>query len=172
MSTARVRLSKGRRAVCEGLLDEPAADRLVVSNDLSELTRVADWVHAWARQHDVPPRTVERVDLCSTEAITNIVMHAYTDGGSHQIVLRLDRHDDRLALDIQDDGAAFDPHEIDDAPPALSLEDATIGGHGIQLIRRFSDEWHYSRSEERNQSTLVFRLSPPSYGVPGQRAKD
>src|SRR5262245_451173 len=127
MSTARVRLSKGRRAVCEGVLDEPAADRLVVSNDLSELGRVAEWVDAWARRHGVPARLAERLDLSSTEVVTNIMMHAYTDGGSHRIVLRLDRQDERLAFEVEDDGPAFDPRQVPEPELATTLDEAPIG---------------------------------------------
>jgi serine/threonine-protein kinase RsbW len=143
----------------EYVLDETAADCLVVSNDPSELARVAAWVNAWAQHHGVPPRLAERLDLCSTEVVTNIMMHGSGDGGSYQISLRLDRQDQRLALEIQDRGLAFDPRCVDEPPAPARLSEAAIGGRGLQLVRRFSDEWHYFRAEGRNCSTLVFHLS-------------
>jgi len=137
---------------------------LVVTNDLSELTRVSAWVHAWSQQHGMTDRTVERLDLCSTEAVTNIIMHGYADSAAHEIALRLDCRHDSLALEIQDDGGAFDPRQVNDPQPAATLEDAQVGGWGVQMIRRFSDGWHYGRSGDRNHLTIVFRLSHPCHG--------
>ena len=49
------------------------------------------------------PAATERLDLCSTEIVTNIVTHGYTDHAPHEIALRWIGGRD-LALEIQDDG--------------------------------------------------------------------
>ena len=126
-------------------------------NDLSELSRVSAWVHVWAQRLGVPSPTAARLDLCSTEIVTNIMTHGYTDHAAHEIALRLDRCGDDLALEIQDDGPAFDPRLVEELQPATSLEEARVGGWGIPLVRRFSDGLRYHRSERRNCLTLIFR---------------
>jgi serine/threonine-protein kinase RsbW len=45
--------------------------------------------------------------------------------------------------------------------PAASLEEAKIGGWGIHIVRRLTDELRYHRSAGRNHLTLIFRLPPP-----------
>jgi anti-sigma regulatory factor (Ser/Thr protein kinase) len=137
-----------------------APNSLVVSNDLSELARVTAWVHAWTQRHQIPVRTVERVDLCSSEVVINIMTHAYAGHGIHQISLRLDSQPDGLALEIQDDGCPFDPRQAVDPPQATTLEDAKTSGWGIPIFRHFSDELHYRRADGRNHLTLIFQ-SPP-----------
>jgi serine/threonine-protein kinase RsbW len=136
-------------------------DSLIVRSELSELDRVADWVHDWTRQHGVPEWTAGLVDLCSTEAVTNIMMHACNGHADHRILLRLDSQPDGLALEIQDDGAPFDPRQAD--PPKLptSLEDTKSSGWGIQIFRHFSDELRYYRANGRNHLTLIFQVRPP-----------
>jgi serine/threonine-protein kinase RsbW len=131
---------------------------------------VAEWVQAWTLEHEVPERIAQRLDLCSTEAVTNIVMHGGSDGGSQQIVLRLVRRDEALALEIQDEGAPFDPTQVEEAPHATRLEDAAIGGWGVPLIRRFSDDWHYVRRGGRNCLTLGFRVSASGSGAAPEHA--
>lgn len=126
-------------------------------NDLSELARVSAWVQVRARRLGVPAPTATRLDLCSTEIVTNIVTHGYIDHAAHEIALRLDRHGNDLALEIQDDGPAFDPRLVEELPPATSLEEARVGGWGIPLVRRFSDGLRYHRCEGRNCLTLIFR---------------
>jgi anti-sigma regulatory factor (Ser/Thr protein kinase) len=137
-----------------------APDGLRVNNDLSELARIAAWVDAWARSQRLPDHVAERLHLCSEEAVTNIIMHAYADGASHPISLNLQRAGDTVALEIEDDGSAFDPRQRPAPQPLRGLENAHIGGWGIHIIRRFSDEMHYRRADARNRLTLVFRLSP------------
>ena len=71
--------------------------------------------------------------------------------------MRLDRRGNELALEIQDDGPAFDPRLVEELQPATSLEEARVGGWGTPLVRRFSDGLRYHRSEGRNCLTLFFR---------------
>ncbi len=135
-----------------------ASDALLVSNDLAELARVAAWLDAWAGSHEVPAPVTERLHLCCVEAMTNIIMHAYTDRGSHPICLRLGRGGETVALEIEDDGRAFDPLQRPGPQPMADLENTRIGGWGIPIMRRFSDEIHYRRAGARNVLTFVFRL--------------
>ena len=136
-------------------------DSLIVRSELSELDRVAEWVHDWTRQHGVPEWTAGLVDLCSTEAVTNIMMHACSGHADHRILLRLDSQPDSLALEIQDDGAPFDPRQVDPPKPPTSLEDTKSSGWGIQIFRHFSDELRYRRVDGRNHLTLIFQVRPP-----------
>jgi anti-sigma regulatory factor (Ser/Thr protein kinase) len=133
---------------------------LVVSNDLSELSRVAEWVQAWMQRHEMPARTAEIVDLCSTEVVTNIMTHAFVGQEAHEISLRLHSQPDRLALEIQDDGSPFDPLQAEEPPPATSIDEARTSGWGIPIFRHFSDEMRYQRADGRNQLTLFFQIPP------------
>jgi serine/threonine-protein kinase RsbW len=139
-------------------LDSKPPEALVIRNDLSELRRVGVWVNAWSQSRNLPTRTAQRVDLCSAEAVTNIVTHAYTDKASHQIRLKLECRDQLVALEIEDDGREFDPVQLEKPPHAVRLEDARVGGLGVHLVRSLSDELHHRRDAGRNHLTLIFRL--------------
>jgi serine/threonine-protein kinase RsbW len=67
--------------------------------------------------------------------------------------------EDTVELEIDDDGVAFDPRRSPEPPSSGDLATARIGGWGIPIIRRFSDEMRYRRAGGRNVLTLVFRLS-------------
>ena len=137
-----------------------APESLVISNDLAELGRVGVWVNAWSRIHNLPASTAQRVDLCSAEAITNIVTHAYADDASHHIRLRLAYREQLVSLEIEDDGREFDPARLDKPEPAKKLEDARVGGLGVHIFRSLSDELHHRRDGGCNHLTLIFRLPP------------
>jgi anti-sigma regulatory factor (Ser/Thr protein kinase) len=136
------------------------SDGLIVNSDLAQLPRIGEWVDAWARSHCVPTSLTNRVQLCCVEAVTNIIMHAHGGHASHPVKLALGTEGETVALAIEDDGAAFDP--LQQSPPQApnDLETAPLGGWGIPLMRRFSDEMRYRREDARNILTLVFRLRP------------
>ena len=135
--------------------DAPAC--LVIVNDLSELARVTAWVHAWAKRHGVAAGIVERLDLCSLEALTNIITYGYSDRAPHQIALQLEHRAEGVALEIHDDGREFDPRQAQEPQRAASLEQVQIGGWGLRLLRQFSDELHYCRSGGCNYLTVIFQ---------------
>ena len=129
---------------------------MLIDNDLNELSRLGEWISAWTSQHTIPDATAGYVDLCATEAVTNVMTHAYDDAATHQIALRLERDGDRVRLLIEDDGKAFDPTAV--VPPApATLQNERIGGWGISIIRRLTEKLTYKRSDGRNHLTLVFR---------------
>ena len=137
---------------------------LVIRNDLAELARVGLWVNAWSQDQKLPAAVAERLDLCSVEAVTNIVTHAYVDDASHEIRLRLECQGDLVSLEIEDDGRVFDPRQVEEPWSAASLEDARIGGLGVPIVRNFSDDLQHRRHDGCNHLTLYFRLPQTELG--------
>ena len=60
---------------------------------------------------------------------------------------------------VSDQAKAFNPLTVAPAKPATSLEDATIGGWGVQLIRTFSDALDYERHGPTNRLIMSFRAN-------------
>jgi anti-sigma regulatory factor (Ser/Thr protein kinase) len=137
-----------------------AAASLLIPNDLNELTRVGEWVNAWAQQQTIPEHTAQQLDLCAAEAVTNVMTHGFADSHAHEIALRLALHGEAVVLEIEDDGVAFDPTLADPPPQNATMESDEVGGWGIRIVRRLSDELRYCRVGERNCLTLVFKSRP------------
>jgi serine/threonine-protein kinase RsbW len=91
--------------------------------------------------------------LALTEACTNSVRHAYGEGqGSVQIHYEL--HDDRLVVEVTDEGEGFDPP----ATPSDALRGEDIseeGGLGIAIIEALADELEI-RERTQGGSSLRF----------------
>jgi serine/threonine-protein kinase RsbW len=140
---------------------EPQAS-LIVGSELRELSRVSAWVQEWAQRQRLPSRIAQQLDLCSAEAVTNIMTHGSGDEAAHcSIFLRLGWQGEDVALEVEDGGCPFDPLQLQEPSRASSLEDAPIGGWGIPIVRRFSDGMHYRREDGRNCLTLLFRPTAP-----------
>ena len=140
---------------------EPQAS-LIVGSELRELSRVSAWVQDWAEHQRLPARVAQQLDLCSTEAVTNIMTHGSGDAAAHaSILLRLGWQGEAVALEVEDEGSPFDPLQAPQPMHASSLDDAHVGGWGIPIVRRFSDGMHYRREDGRNCLTLLFRPTAP-----------
>jgi serine/threonine-protein kinase RsbW len=90
--------------------------------------------------------------LALTEACTNSVRHAYADGrGSVHILYEL--HDDRLVVEVSDEGGGFQsPGAAKAAPEDGKLSE---GGLGIAIIEALADELEI-REREQGGSSLRF----------------
>lgn len=75
-----------------------------------------------------------------SEIFNNIAIHAYERSGQGQVRLELTPYDDRLVLEISDDGKPFDLSSV----PAPELESLPEGGMGIHIARACLDELEYT----------------------------
>jgi len=138
---------------------EPTAS-LIVGSELHELSRISSWIQDWAESQRLSPKLALKLDLCSTEVVTNIMNYACGDGGQ-LILLRLGWQGENVALEVEDEGSEFDPRKVPEPARATSVQDARIGGWGIPIVRRFSDDLSYRHEDGRNCLTLLFRAGRP-----------
>lgn len=128
--------------------------RLVISNDLAELARVNDLATAFLQQRMVTPEIEYATNLALEEVLSNVIRHGYEDGARHEIELQLRVGADGVELSFVDDGRAFDPLSAPEVDIGAPLEERTMGGLGIHLLRSMVSELHYERSGGRNRLRL------------------
>lgn len=134
---------------------EATISSLVITNDLSEVPRMSLWLQQALESAGATHEQVFRFDLCANEAVTNIISYAFKNPGPHEIQLHLSRCDNQTRLTIVDDGFPFNPLEKAPHREPISLEDAQIGGLGIDLIRHFVDDCSYERQSDKNVLKLT-----------------
>jgi serine/threonine-protein kinase RsbW len=90
--------------------------------------------------------------LALTEACTNSVRHAYT-GGEGTVEILYELHDDRLVVEVVDEGEGFEPPTA----PSNALDDDELseGGLGIAIIEALADEFEI-RERAQGGSSLRF----------------
>jgi len=132
-----------------------------IRSDLTEVGRASAWLGERMAALDLPHELRYRLDTVLAEAVTNVISHGYRDAGPHEVTVRFAREGNGWAIEVEDDGVAFNPLEA--APPRTpgSHSEASVGGLGIHLIRSFADECRYRRENDRNRLTMVARPRPP-----------
>ena len=123
---------------------------ITIINQFDELVRVASWVESLARQYQLSPQTVFKLELVLDEALPNIISYAYPDQENHEILISLLVKVNDVTLEIIDDGRPFNPFALETPVRQESLETAKIHGRGIRLIKSFTTEQEYRRIDQAN----------------------
>jgi serine/threonine-protein kinase RsbW len=89
--------------------------------------------------------------LALTEACSNSVRHAYEQGHEGNVAIRYELGDDRLVVEVQDEGGGFEPEVL-----AAANTELDEGGLGIAIIRAVTDEFEIGRGPEGQGSRLRF----------------
>ena len=146
------------------------ADQLAVRGTLRDLIPIGGWVDDFAQRWSLPASTAFAIQLCCEEVFSNIVRHglkeraaaAADEDGVH---LYLDHGDRSVILRIDDQAEAFDPLAVDSLLYPQSVAEASVGGLGIHLVRKFAQDVRYERRGQTNSLTMRFDL--PHAGASG-----
>ncbi len=99
------------------------------------------------------------MNLALEEIVTNIIQHGYNGKEEYPITIRftLDKHD--LRIQVKDGAPEFNPLELPEPEDiGKPLEERNIGGLGIHLVKKFTDNFSYRRSNNKNIITLIKSL--------------
>jgi serine/threonine-protein kinase RsbW len=88
-----------------------------------------------ARTRVLSAEIVADLKLALTEACSNSVRHAYDEGREGVVEILYELSEDRIAIQVTDDGSGFDPKILKRAQ-----EELDEGGLGIAIIRALTDE--------------------------------
>jgi anti-sigma regulatory factor (Ser/Thr protein kinase) len=89
----------------------------------------------------------ETVALCVSEAVTNVILHAYRGSGSGEFALTGQVDHDALVISVCDEGGGIRPRE--DSPGA---------GLGLHLISELADDVEVGGAERGGRVTMRFAL--------------
>lgn len=89
------------------------------------------------------------------EVLVNVVVHAHASW----IEVRVECSPGWIAIDVWDDGPAFDPLRHPEPDISAPLSKRRPGGLGIFLAEKLTSEMTYAREGERNRVRLVRQIS-------------
>jgi len=109
----------------------------------------------WSISNDV----AFSMNLALEEIVTNIIQHGYNGREDNDITIRFSLEKHNLRIQIKDGSPEFNPLDTPE-PDDLSkpLEDRNIGGLGIHLVKKFTDNFSYRRMNSKNVVTLLKKI--------------
>lgn len=128
---------------------------LILKNTEKELSSLAEFLEGLAVEWNLNTEILMNINLVLEEAFVNVINYAYEDQLEHEITIRIQREQDTILMEVEDDGIPFNPLDWDEPDQNSPIEDRPVGGLGIFLIKQLMTEVKYKRNLEKN--TLLLR---------------
>lgn len=141
--------------------DRPG-DRLALRlpDRLAAIAPIIARVDGFLLSHGVATTPRHTIGMVLDELLNNVVSYAFGDGREHWIDVRVVHTSDRVTIEIEDDGRAFDPFARPAPDTSLGIDARRIGGLGVHLVRNTMDEVAYVRRDEHNLVRVGKRIAP------------
>ena len=127
---------------------------LSIKTTFESVQSANDTASQWLAERGASPDMQYFANLAIEELVTNCIKYGFDDNEDHLIEVRLSVSASSIAVIVMDDGRPFNPLVVPDPDTSLPLEERPIGGLGIHLLRRMSDEIEYVREGNKNRVTL------------------
>ncbi len=131
---------------------------LKVRNDIKEIDRVCTEVKNFCSSNNIENDKCFDIVIIIDELATNIIKYAFVDGCDHTFDIVVEKNDERLHIQLLDDGIPFDPLKKSRPDTESSLEERAIGGLGIFFAKQLSEQITYERTENKNQLDIFVSL--------------
>jgi anti-sigma regulatory factor (Ser/Thr protein kinase) len=144
-------------------LSRPSEVSRVFPAVLDSLGEICVLVTQTAQDAQLGPQAVYAVQVAVDEACSNIIEHAYGGRGLGSIRCTCRILEDRLVIELQDHGCAFDPAKVPKPDLEAELSDRPAGGLGVYFIKQLMDDVQFeSNPQEGNKLTLTkYRETAP-----------
>jgi len=126
---------------------------------LKNVPGAIDFVAQSAQVAGFDDQALYQIQVAVDEACANVVHHAYAgmEPGDMEISCYLDGQ--IFVVRVRDWGTSFDPTEVQDPDMSAPLDERTLGGLGLFLIRQFMEQVQYTFDPETgNELTMTKRL--------------
>jgi len=96
-----------------------------------------------------------QVRLVLEEIMMNVISYGSDGVTTPHVRLHLSQQDTALAMEIADDGVAFDPLQAPAPDLDADIDDRPIGGLGVFLVRELMDSVTYRREAGWNRLSVT-----------------
>ena len=134
---------------------------IVIPALLDAIPGVSFELEQYLRSSGFSDEQILDLQLAVEEVITNTIMHGYA-GTTGTIAICCRAGQDEVTVQISDDAPAFDPLQVPEPDTSANLDDREIGGLGIFLIRKVTDNATYRYEKAKNILTLTKKRRPLS----------
>jgi len=141
----------------------------IFSAAVPEITLAARWIESIAADLDLPGKLVFDMQVCLEELMSNIVRHGRVHSSSKTylpqtapanslcISITVNAIADGITITVEDNGRPFDVAQARAKWIDQPLEQVQPGGLGIHLIKSFTSNLDYRRTEKGNRVIMEFK---------------
>ena len=117
---------------------------------------VRNWLVNLTEAWDIDKDTFMKLELSAEEIFTNIAFYAYEDVLDGKVEISCTRTSNELSITFADTGVPYNPLERPDPDINLPEEFRAIGGLGVFMVKKSSNEINYEYINGKNILTIKF----------------
>ena len=125
--------------------------RFSVVPDKASISAVSDFLDSCLEEYEIPMRVGYSLKVVADEILSNIVY--YSGANTADVLFRNDA--DRITLTFGDDGTPYNPLESEEPDVTAGLEERSIGGLGLFMVKKMAESIQYEYAAGKNQLTVV-----------------
>jgi len=113
---------------------------------------LTEQVTAFLADADVDRRVAHHVALVLEELLTNVANHGGAPASAVSVSVTVSPA--RVSGEVLDSGKMFDPSRERHTDLSADVDQRTVGGLGLLLVRRLTESLAYERVGDRNRTTF------------------
>ncbi|MFZ5946667.1 MAG: ATP-binding protein [Stygiobacter sp.] len=132
-----------------------ATEKFIISSEYEKVEDLIFSVKEFLAKEKVESHILSGVDICLTEALNNIIKHAYNGEQNHPIEVIVSKDSNILEMLLIDEGKSRDNFIIKDLDyDPNDIENLPESGMGLYLIKQLMDDLNYYSINGKNYFTL------------------
>ena len=132
---------------------------LTLEAKVENISTVTDFVNAALEAWHCPMKVQMQLDVAVEELYVNIAHYAYAPGtGEATVSIDITQDPLNVTITFKDSGIPFDPTAKADPDVTLSAQERQIGGLGIYMAKKGTDEMKYEYKDGQNILSISKKL--------------
>lgn len=127
---------------------------IVIQAKYDEIVRVTTDIEKNLIKEDFSAEVIFSTQLALEEIIVNIINHGY-QGKEGMIYIQCEVSASGISIEISDSAPAFNPLSIPEPDVISGIDERSVGGLGIFLVRKVMNKVSYKYENNKNILTLV-----------------
>jgi len=132
---------------------------LCVKSNPANLAQIAEFVSVCAEQMGLDADQVFAVQMAVDEACTNSMEHAYAGKDTGEVTICCYAEEGDMVIKITDSGVPFDAAQVPEPDLTRPLEERSIGGLGLYLMRKLMDSVTFTARDDGNEVIMRKHLT-------------
>lgn len=123
--------------------------------DIGHMRDAMDFLVNYAKTQGISEKKIGEIQLIAEEILVNIIHYAYPEKNGF---IEINCHKDnqkQLMIRFADNGVPFDPLKKEPPNIHLDMDERSIGGLGIYLVRELAKDLTYRRKDNQNILTVT-----------------
>ncbi len=125
---------------------------------IENLEKFSEQVLECAKNAGIDQKKQMHINIALEEVIVNIINYSYVNTEGKITINCSTESNNRFIITIIDSGIPFDIHASSTPDLTSDIDDRSVGGLGIHLVKEMMDEVHYHHENKQNVLKLIINI--------------